>query len=189
VAGRICCGSWLALLLLGGEEFVGVLPASWSGKGLLEPVIGIRAAGERGHFPVAVAGVQPPGFDEVAAGVQPQRGYLMPACVGFQAVKEPGGESPAAGRGNHEDAGDLGGVTGQQAEPGASQHVSFCCATSSRPRGGARSWLGSSLMAAAISSAVAGRPWYLLATSSKYARRTRRASSAAGDVTAMASSE
>ena len=58
-----------------------------SGENLLEPVIGIRAAAERCHFPVAVAGVQPPGFDEVPAGVQPQHGYLVPARVLFQAVK------------------------------------------------------------------------------------------------------
>jgi hypothetical protein len=88
-------------------------------------VIGIRPAAERGNFAVAVTGVQPPGFGEVTAGVQPQRGYLVPACMLFQAVKEPGAEPPAAGRGNHEDAGDLSDVTGQQAQPGAPQHASL----------------------------------------------------------------
>jgi hypothetical protein len=75
-------------------------------------VIGVRAAVERGHFPVAVTNVQPPGFDEVAAGVQPKCGYPVLSRVIFQAVKEPGAESPVAGGGNHEDAFDLGDMTG-----------------------------------------------------------------------------
>jgi hypothetical protein len=75
---------------------------------------------------------------------------LVPVRMRFQAVKEPRAESPAAGRGNHEDAGDLGDVAGQQAQPGAPSTSPFSRATSSRPRGGVRSSLGSSLMTAAI---------------------------------------
>jgi hypothetical protein len=103
-----------------------------------------------------VVGVR--GFDEVTAGVQPQRADLVSARVLFQAVKEPGAKPPAAARRNHEDAGDLGDMIGQQAQPGAPQHVSVLRGHQQQAAGGTRSSLGSSLMAAAISSAVAGRP-------------------------------
>ena len=88
-------------------------------------MVGVRAAAERGDFPVAVTGVQHPGLDEVTAGVQPQRGNPVPARVLFQAVEEPGAKPAAAGRGNHEDAGHLGDVTGQQAQPGAPEHAAL----------------------------------------------------------------
>lgn len=90
-----------------------VLLASRSGEGLLEPVVGIRTAAERGHFPVAVMGVKPPGLDEVTAGIQPQRGHLVAAEGEAQSVAESA----------------VGNEAGQAEETGGSCALSFSAGT------------------------------------------------------------
>lgn len=80
---------------------------------------------ERAYFPVAMAGVKPPGLDEIAPRVQPERGHSVPASVIFQATEEPGAKSPPASVRNHEDTGDLGDLARQQAQAGAPEYVAI----------------------------------------------------------------
>lgn len=65
----------------------------WGGRrseeGFLEPVISVGTVAERAHFPVTMAGVKPPGLDEITPRVQPEHRHPVLACVIFQAAQQP----------------------------------------------------------------------------------------------------